>query len=97
MARDIEREKARQKAYREANREREYKRQKAWREANKEQMLNKLRAYAESLPAPYVASRLGMKTAECQPELIELKREQIAMLRLVKQLNKVIKEKTNDE
>ena len=92
-----ERESARQKARYEANKERESARQKAWREANRDRLLDKHRNAVESLSTFYVAATMGMKTAECPPELIEIKREQLAITRLVKQLNETIKEKTNAE
>jgi hypothetical protein len=48
-------------------------------------------SYSEYLPDAQVANRLRMPVAECPPELIELKRQQLAIHRITKQLKKEIK------
>jgi hypothetical protein len=71
-----------------------------WRKKNKYkvQETNKLqnRKNVDNLTDKYVTHCLRIKVAEVPPQLLEFKREQLAMSRLVRQLNQVIDE-TNQE
>lgn len=49
----------------------------------------------EILPDALVAKHLHMRVADCTPELIELKREQILTRRITKQLTTLIKEQNH--
>jgi len=81
-----ERRKERRKAYREANKERRKERDKAYREANKGKLAAKARAKVEKMPDFYITNLLKISVAECPPELIEMKRQQILIHRSIKQL-----------
>lgn len=99
---------AKRKAYTEANREKELANRKAYREANREKVLAGKMAYreanlekvrfqatvrSEDLRDDYVAKTMSMKVKDCPPDLLELKREQLRMHRLTKQLNNALREK----
>ena len=86
---------AREKAYRQANKEAIAAREKAWKQANKEAIAARDKDRVNKLVDRYVAAALCMSAKDCPPDLIELKREQIRISRLTKQLTKLIKEKTN--
>lgn len=60
---------------------------------NRDRLLEKSRVLSRELHDRYVISTL--KTKNVTPELIQLKREQLEIHRLTKQLNKLIKEKNN--
>jgi hypothetical protein len=107
----IESEIARKKAWNKANVEKNRILNKAWREANPEKARACEMAYleksrekrnaikrknAENITPLHVAKALRMKVSEVPPDLLELKREQIAMYRLVSKLNQAIDE-TNQE
>ena len=92
----------------EENRERS----KKWRTANRERMrlqcrdryysnISEVRKYQKTrrlqLPDSVVASAIGAKTKEIPKEIIELKRQQLILLRATKQLNQAIKEQENAE
>jgi hypothetical protein len=66
-----DRYKARRKAYREKHYDKEYSRSKIWR---------------ENLTDGYVIHRLGIKKAQATPELINLKRSQLELIRLIKKV-----------
>jgi hypothetical protein len=77
------------KAYREANREKMRARQEAWRAANVEHVAEKKRQFArqaaEELRLAYVAQKLRMPVADVTPELLEKKREQLAITRALRE------------
>ncbi len=75
---------AKYKAYREANREKVA----AYREANREKVSARDKATIENLALSYVSQRLNMKPSEVTPELLELKREQLRLSRLTRELKK---------
>ena len=85
------------KAWATANKERVSSNLKAWRAANKEKTAGYSRAaqarYMGELHDLYVKRLLKVKSPT--PELIELKREQLKMYRLTKQLQQLLKEKTD--
>ncbi len=120
----LDKQAARNKAYRDANKEKEAARNKAknpikvaaykkkWREMNKEKEAarskerwrkdpEKCKAHGAATRAKMtngvISARLGLKVAECPDEIIELKREQLLMYRMTKQLNQSIKEQENAE
>ena len=84
---------AKTKAWREANPEKVRARVKAWAEANPDKVRAKNKAGRDELRDSYVKHKLGVSTAPS--ELIELKREQLKMHRLTKQFNQLLKEKNN--
>ena len=63
----------------------------AWYKDNSEREIAKKKEKTSGLHGGYVAQRLGLPLAECTPELIELKREQLRIYRLTKQLKQEIK------
>ena len=60
---------------------------------NPEKARKRRRGEIEGLADCYVAETLRLPLADCTPELIEMKREQLMLKRLTKQLETVIKEK----
>jgi hypothetical protein len=94
--RDANKEKvnAKQKARRDANKEKVKAYQRAWRDANKEKVKAYQRARSDSLNNKYVSYVIGMKVHEVPPELINLKREQLELKRLVRKLDQSIHETT---
>jgi len=85
---------ANNKAWRDSNREKVKAKKKAWRDANREKVNASQRGRRNALHDCYVASFLGMKTHEAPPELINLKREQLELKRLVRKLDQSIHETT---
>lgn len=65
---------------------------KKWRSANHEKAISTTRNGREKLIDGYVASALRLHLVDCSPELIALKREQLQLHRLTKQLNQAIKD-----
>lgn len=67
---------------------------KAWRDAN----TGRVRGYSEkgraSLTPSYVAAVMGLHTPNLTPELLELKREQLTLYRLSKEIKTKLKENT---
>lgn len=57
----------------------------------KEQIAINNKKHSECLSNSYISSRLKIKVNDCPPELIELKREQLRIHRLTKQLKQEIK------
>jgi hypothetical protein len=91
------------KTYREVNREKELARNKAWKKANREKVhanardhyeanreneAAKRKAKVKTLKPAYVAATLRMKVSEVPPDLLELQREQIRLIRLTRELKK---------
>lgn len=72
-----------QKAYRELNKDKMKAYEKIWRAANKRSDYYKVRV--RKLANSYVAGTLQMKVSECPQMLIEAKRAQLKLLRLVNQ------------
>jgi len=89
---NLEKLSASQKAYREENREKVLAKNKAYREENREKVLASKKAdhiaNRKALKDPYIAHLLRMKRSEAPPELLELKREQIRLTRLTRELKK---------
>ena len=56
----------------------------AYNKANKEKTNDRQRYYISCLTDRYIAHRLGIHTADCPPELIELKRAQLRLIRAIK-------------
>lgn len=68
------------------NREQEREQTRKWYAENKEKGLERARKDVKALSPAYVARCLHIPVAECPPELIEMKREQLMLVRLTKQL-----------
>jgi hypothetical protein len=81
---------------RQAEKKKSTERVREWKKSNPEKARASNNAKVERLTPAYVAALLKMKVSEVTPELLELKREQIDMYRLVSQLNQEINE-TNHE
>jgi len=81
--------KAQQKAYRKANSEHIKAQQKAYRKANSEHTKELAKEYdkarVDSLLDSYVVRSLNMKKEEVTPELLELKRDQLKIFRLLRE------------
>lgn len=102
--REANREKlaSRRKAYYEANKEKAASQVKAYREANKEKVAaqDKARSKAnnaamcKALSDSYVAHKLHLRVAELTPELLAMKREQLLLHRLGKQIKAQLKDET---
>jgi len=86
-----EKRKACYKTWCEANSEKKKAYDKAWREANSEKKKAYLKAWCESLSPGYVSRLLGMEANEVPLDLLELKREQILIIRLNRELKKEMK------
>ena len=65
---------------------------KEWRSANYGKAISTTRNGREKLIDGYVAYVLRLPLVDCSPELIALKREQLQIYRITKQLNQAIKE-----
>jgi hypothetical protein len=68
------------------NREAALMKNKAWREANPEKVAEYRRRLVDELGPSYVAGCLGMQTATAPPELLQMKRDEIALRRLARLL-----------
>ncbi len=86
-----EKRKACYKTWCEANSEKKKAYDKAWREANSEKKKAYHKAWRESLSPGYVSKLLGMEANEVPLDLLELKREQILIIRLNRELKKEMK------
>lgn len=62
----------------------------AIKEKNREKYLDNRKWERDKLSDVYVLSKLAIPVAECPPELIELKREQLRIHRIIKQLKQEI-------
>jgi hypothetical protein len=108
---DLEKRRATEKARREANPEKSRAAEKAWREVNPEKVRARIYAWREANPEKvrasskhisdtltdsYIARNLHLSVAECPPELIEMKREQLKMARTVRELTNLLKEENHD-
>lgn len=82
--------KEQKKAWQAANAEKIAERRKAYYAANPRRQAERMKAYyaayVEKMADAYVASILGVPIAECPPELLELKREQLVLHRITKKL-----------
>ena len=78
--------------YRENNLEKEKERCREYRENNLEKEKERYRKYAERLSEGYIKNRLKQGNLPVTPELIEIKRQQIAMKRTLKQIKQWRKE-----
>lgn len=59
---------------------------KAWRDANPDKVAAYRRRLVDELGPSYVAGCLGMQTAKAPPELLQMKRDEIALRRLARLL-----------
>ena len=70
---------------------------KKYRKINKENLKQKQKQchkkYSEDLTDGYISVTLNLKKSECPPELIELKRQQLTILRLTKEIKNECKNK----
>ena len=64
----------------------------AWYSSHTEQIKNNRAKNINDISPSYAATKMRMKVSECPPELIALKREQLQIYRITKQLNQAIKE-----
>lgn len=78
------------------NKEREAAKKKEWAKNNKEKRREQDRAAAERMNSRYTAKALRMRAAEITPELIALKREQLTIHRLARQLKEKANESSTD-
>jgi len=67
-----------------------------WREENPENAKATARKHIEILSDCYVSKRIGALIKDLSPEIIELKREQLSMFRLNKELNATIQQLTKE-
>jgi hypothetical protein len=103
----IAKKRANEKAYRAANKEKiadankiyrlkgaENKKTycKDWRKQNADHANNYAKTKIESLENAYLALKLGLPLATVPPELLEMKKEQLLLLRASKQLTETLKE-----
>ena len=58
---------------------------------NPERILRKRRHHTDTLTDSYVSGAVGIKVKDCPPELIELKREQLTIKRLSRQIKQTTK------
>jgi len=82
---------AHQKAYVEANAEKVVAQRKAYYEANKEKYAARNKASRAELKPSHVAVALKMPVSEVPPELLELKRDQLRLVRMNRELKKELK------
>ena len=64
----------------------------AWQKNNKGKVKESALRKAADLTDCYVCNQLGIHVSDCPADLIEIKREQIQIHRLTKQLNQAIKD-----
>lgn len=69
----------------------------AYYPANFEKIAARRADYVASLSASYLSSLLGIPTAQLTPELLELKREQLSLRRLARQLKKAANESIDND
>lgn len=67
-----------------------------YQENNNEAIQERARFRVASLCKLYVAQRLGVRVADCSPELIDMKREQLTIYRLTKQITNAAKQLENE-
>ena len=65
-------------------------------EENPEKVMARERRHIETLSDCYVSKRIGALIKDLSPEIIELKREQLSMFRLRKELNETIQQLTKE-
>ena len=82
---------ARNAAYRKANPKKVAASQAAYRKAIPEKISADNKLYASEMRPSYIAGVIGIKVAQLPPELLALKREQLATHRLPKQITQAIK------
>ena len=63
-----------------------------WVEKNREHVYESQRLRRVELKDSEVASMLHMRVGDCTKELIQMKREQVLLLRAIKNLNKTLKD-----
>lgn len=77
--------KAYQKAYHKANADKLRESRKAYKKANADKIAEYHKANVDNLTSRYIASNIGLPIEDIPPELIELKRAQLKLHRLIKQ------------
>ncbi len=89
-----EKRKAKDRSYYERNSSKISAKNKEWKAANREKVLAFSRKHCaktqQSLPPSRVASYLGLPVTDLTPELLELKRQQLALHRLGRELKEAI-------
>ncbi len=93
--RNKEQEATRWQTYYGSNRETLLARDAEYRKANGQAIAAKQADRIKRLTPGYIASLIGVSLGDAPPELIELKREQVAIHRLTKQLTTTLKEHAN--
>ena len=88
-----EREKDRNAAYRAANPQKERDRAVVWSAANRDKRCAYAAKAVANLRDDYVARVIGLPVREVPPELINLKREQIRLHRLARELEQALNQK----
>ena len=83
---------AKEAAWRNANPDKRRAKEAAWRNANPDKVKAKGAAQTKALTPSYVASTIGVRVADLTPDLLTLKREQIEIHRLAKQVKQHLKE-----
>lgn len=91
-----DREKQRRDAYHEKNKQVRNAISRQWKEQNHAAHLAYLADMREQLADSYVATALGMRLQEAPPELIALKREQLAIKRMARELKKAATKATGE-
>lgn len=71
-------------------------RNRAWREAHQEQVAAYRRRLVDDVAPSYAASMLGMPAAKVTPELLQMKRDEIALRRLSRLLKEISNEDQQD-
>lgn len=80
-----------------ANPDKVHEQRRRWREQNPDATVRSSLKAREQLARSYVARRLGLAIADAPPEMIDLKREQLQIHRLTKELNEALTEATKGE
>jgi len=81
----------------EANPEKHRECKKKWAEENPEKVKEKDRIRVEKLSDSYIAVRLGLPVGAVTKELFEMKREQLTLYRMAKEIRRTIKQGESNE
>lgn len=73
----------------------ELERRRKWILENREKVNKGSKRQRANITDGYAAAKLGLPLSECPPELIELKREQLLVHRMTKQLTNLLKEQVH--
>ena len=93
-AENPEKFRVRQSKWRAENPEKQKARDAKWRAENPEKVLSTAAKSRQNLTPSYIANVMHISVNACPPELLELKRHQLEMHRLTKQLTKEIQNGT---